>query len=138
MEAVKVVHSLRHWKILQKKQFQKTQVYQGVKRQRETQQGSRSLQLQRNSQEEKLLQRPQSCKSDFTGDKMESSLILEETSEFSATHKITEGTDIRSESKDSFWARVLFEQREMGRKWLVYKLSSIYILPYLAASRFSI
>lgn len=28
---------------------------------------------------------------------MENSMILEETSEFSATHKMTEGTDISSE-----------------------------------------
>lgn len=64
------------------KMISKAQGYQGVQRQRETQQGSKTLQLQRNNQEEKLLQRSQSCKSDFTGDKMETSLILEETSEF--------------------------------------------------------
>lgn len=33
--------------------------------------------------------------------------------------------------------RILFEQSEMDRKWFVYKPSSIYILPHLAASRFS-
>lgn len=60
-----------------------------------------SLKLQRNSQEEKLLQRSQSCKSDFMDVRKETFLLQEEISELSATHKIIEGTESRPESKDS-------------------------------------
>lgn len=63
--------------------------------------GARCLQLKRNNQDEKLLQRPGSCESHFMSDKIQSSLILKETSEFSATRKLIEVTHIRSESKDS-------------------------------------
>jgi len=39
----------------------------------------------------------------FTGDEVETSLILQENSGFSATPVITEGTEIRSESKETVY-----------------------------------
>lgn len=80
-----------------------------------------------------MLQRLQSCKSDFTGDKTETSLILEETSEFS---------ELLRRQISGLKARILFEQgfslnkEKLAGNYLF--ISCLYILPYLGASRFSI
>lgn len=108
------------WKILQKRYFWQTQVYRGLKRQKHSKGlgacGSGGTVKRRNCC------RVLRLNSDFTSAALETFLMPEETPGFSASHEVPEGTDVRSESKDSLWIKR--NGQEMTCLWAVFYLDS--------------